>query len=294
MTDSEKRVRDAFERVRAPEELRRRTLAAIEERRDAAGARGEGSGARRAPLPPALPAPAVPAEAPSRRRAPLRARAARVALAACVALALVVSGATYAVAAPTAYVGIEVNPSFELAVNRFDAVVGERSFNEDGAEVLAEAEVVGRTIADALAALAGELSERGYLGEGSAVSVTVSCDDEGQYSSIESASRCLGDGEAEVSCEHASSGEHHAASEAGMGVGRWRVWRELVDAGVDVSASDAAQMSLSELLGLAEAEGVELDGAVAGGEGAAGDGGLPGGCQGRSGHHGQGHGAAHE
>ena len=259
MTDAETRVREAFARVRAPEELKARTLAAIEARRADGDERAEGS---RHPAPPPALVPAEPVR--QGRRTGRRGRALRIAVAACVALVLFGTGAVWAVATPTAYVGIDVNPSIELAVNRFDGVVGARSYNEDGAEVLDGLDVVGMGVGQALGAIGDELDELGYLTPDATVSVTVSCDDEGQYGSIESASRCLEGGEAEVSCSHASSGEHHAASDVGMGVGRWRVWRALVAAGVDLSAQDAADMSLAELVGLAQERGVSLDGTSSG------------------------------
>ncbi|WP_181861874.1 anti-sigma-I factor RsgI family protein [Slackia isoflavoniconvertens] len=38
---------------------------------------------------------------------------------------------------PTAYMGIDVNPSIELGVNRFDVVVCAEGLNDDGEAVLA-------------------------------------------------------------------------------------------------------------------------------------------------------------
>lgn len=185
MSGAEERVRDAFGRIRAPEGLVERTLAAVERER-ALG-------------------PAAPAPAPGDGRAPRRGRRApaRLAAAACLALALLGAGGTYAVATPTAYVDIEVNPAIELAVNRFDRVVGARALNEDGEEVLAGIDVAWETCSDALDDIGGELEALGYLEGGATVDVTVACDDEGQYDSIESACReRLGGYADEVSCAH--------------------------------------------------------------------------------------------
>lgn len=225
--DVDQRVREAFASVRAPEDLRRRTLRVIEERRVAQGAQ-------------------VVLMRPSRRALSLRAK---MALAACLLVAIIGAGALgAALRLPTAYVTLDVNPSLELALNRFDDVVGARGLNDDGAELLEGADVVGMSYGEAIEEIERALAEGGYLAGDPVLTVTVTCDDEGRYDELESASRhCLESSGGEVSCSHASEEEHHAAHDAGLGVGKWRVWRELVDAGSDLSAEEAAGMSVREL-----------------------------------------------
>ncbi len=224
---AERRVREAFASVHAPEGVKARALAAIV---------------------------AATGPRPSRPRARRRAR---LLLAACLVVAAVGAGLLgLAVATPTAYVDIDVNPSIELGLNRFDRVVSARGLNEDGESMLAATDVTWMGYEDAVRALVEGMEAAGYLTANSAVSVTVSCGDDAQYVAIEDAShRCLGASAAEVSCSHASEEEHHAAHEEGLGVGKWRVWRELVGAGSDLTAEDAADMSLRELVELLEGTG---------------------------------------
>ena len=229
MTDAEMRVRDAFARVRAPEGLKERTLAAIDRQR--ADEKDDLSLVLTEP-------------APVARRAQRR-LASRLA-AACLVLALL--GGAYVALAPTAYVGIDVNPSIELAVNRFDRVVGARGVNDDGADVLRGADVMWTGCADALGAIGEKLEQSGYLDGGAELEVSVTCDDDRQYDAIEAACReHLGDTSDDVSCSRASEEERHAAHECGMGVGKWRAWQDAAEAGEGVSAEDAADMSMREL-----------------------------------------------
>ena len=225
--DVERRVREAFASVHAPEDLMRRTLRVIEGRRMVEEAR------------------IVPMR-PSRRAPSLRAK---VALAACLLVAAIGAGTLGAAFwLPTAYVTLDVNPSLELALNRFDGVVGARGLNDDGAELLEEADVVWMSSEEAVEKIERALAEGGYLEDGPVLTVTVACDDESRYDELESVSRhCLESAGGEVSCSHASEEEHHAAHDAGLGVGKWRVWSELVDAGSDLSAEEAAGMSVREL-----------------------------------------------
>lgn len=269
-SEAERRVVEAFEGVHAPEDLKARTLARVKDARRAE--KDEGA--------PDLPAGGqiVPFDARAARRRRLVPRVA----AACLVLALLGVGGAYVALTPTAYVDIDVNPSIELGVNRFDGVVSARALNEDGERVLSEASVLWRGYGDAVEALGEELEEAGYLTDGSVVSVTVSCDDERQYASISSASHeCLAGSAGEVRCDHASEEEHHAAHDAGMGVGKWRVWRELVDSGVELSAEDASEMTMRELRDLCE----EHDSADTGTDVAS-----PGGASSSQGHHGSGRG----
>ena len=237
-SEAERRVAEAFEGVRAPEDLKARTLARVEEARRAE--KDEGPSTAASPGQIVLLAP---------RRARRR-RALRLAAAACLVLALLGMGGAYVALTPTAYVDIDVNPSIELGVNRFDGVVSATALNDDGERVLSEANVLWRSYGDVVEVIGEELEEAGYLTGDSVVSVTVSCDDERQYAAISSASHeCLAESAGEVRCDHASEEERH---DAGMGVGKWRVWQELVDSGADLSAEDASEMTMRELRDLCE------------------------------------------
>ena len=251
--DVEQRVRDAFASAHAPEDLKRRTLRAIEERRAVEGWRtAEGaSSAEGALSAEAADLRVVAGETSSALRSSRRVLTlrAKVALAACLLVAAIGAGLLGAAfTLPTAYVTLDVNPSLELALNRFDGVVGARGLNDDGTALLEETNVVGMSYEEAVESIELALGEAGYLAGDPVLVVTVTCDDEGRYDEIESVSRrCLGSAGGEVSCSHASEEEHHAAHDVGLGVGKWRVWSELVDAGSDLTAEDTAGMSVREL-----------------------------------------------
>ena len=202
---AERRVREAFVSVHAPDDVKARALASIEAARasedEACG--GDALAARVS----------VEASVPAHPR-PSRLRAVRLLLAACLVVAAVGMGLLgVAVVTPTAYVSIDVNPSLELAVNRFDTVVGARGLNEDGEEVVSSTDVTWMSYEDAVGALVESMEDEGYLTRESAVGVTVTCDDEAQYGTIEDAShRCLDEAASEVSCSHSGSNGHHHAN----------------------------------------------------------------------------------
>lgn len=295
MTDDlERRMREAFDGAHLPAGLAERTLARIEAERAAqtepasqaeraTQAEPASQAERAAQAEPAMRAGRAPrAEHPARtERRPARplTRRAAIALAACLALAAVGVGGYAWAQAPCAYVAIDVNPSIELGINRLGNVASVRAYNEDGERLLQALDLDGLAYADAMAALEERL--RGYLDDGATVEMTVVCDDERQAAELEQVGvGCLSaSGSGSVHCSHASSEEHHAAESAGMGLGKYRLYLELVDAGVDISPEEASAMTMRELRALLEDAGS----ASAGGSGS--DAGQ---ASGRAGGHGNG------
>lgn len=269
--DPEARVRDALGAVRVPPEVARRTLARIEAERAAAEA-GGGAGQVAKPAT-ASPTPASPRRTrrPARQtsRRSHRLRLVLAAAAALVAVALVGVGAGAWLLLPSAYVAIDVNPSVELGVNRLDRVASVRAANADGERLLEAADVEGMGYEDALDALDAELART--VPADAPVELTIVCDEPGRADELARVGEgCLGgrDGGADaggrrVICSHASHHEREAALEAGMGLGKYRIYLQLVEAGVDISAEDAATMTVRELLDLAAESGGQAEGGTA-------------------------------
>ena len=119
MNDLEQRVREAFDEVSLPPEVRARTLAAIDDL--------------------VQPGEASPSKPPAPRI--VKWRRAAIALAACLALTAVGLIGSRLYFEETAFVGIDVNPSIELGINRFDIVVSAKAYNEDGEALLRDVSV---------------------------------------------------------------------------------------------------------------------------------------------------------
>ena len=61
---------------------------------------------------------------------------AAVAAAACLVLVALASGGSYVFFTPTAYISIDINPSLELGINRFDRIVSVEGYNAEAEELL--------------------------------------------------------------------------------------------------------------------------------------------------------------
>lgn len=74
---------------------------------------------------------------------------------------------------PSAYVDIDVNPSIELALNRFDRVIGIRAYNEDGKDIISSLSLKHKQYEDALIALINAINQTGFIQGDGLVSVTL-------------------------------------------------------------------------------------------------------------------------
>ena len=76
------------------------------------------------------------------------------------------------------YIGIDVNPSIELSVNRKDKILKAEALNDDGAEILEDMELKNVDLNIAVNAVVGSMVRHGYLDEvENAILVTVTNED---------------------------------------------------------------------------------------------------------------------
>lgn len=179
------------------------------------------------------------------------------AIAACLTLVACLIGGVADFLRPVAYVGIDVNPSVELTLNRFDVVVGTCALNDDGQQALDEVPCMWRAFDDAARDLDGAM--RAIAGEGAVVEVSIDCDNESRYAALAAQSNnCFGcNGEAR--CDRTNAEERQAAHDLGMGVAKYRAYQALQEAGVDISAEECASMSMRELRDLLAENGIDAN-----------------------------------
>lgn len=279
--NEEHQVKEAFEAIHLPNDIAARTLASIEAKREQresgraeelltaretrhtnklAGQEGEVAvkpSASQANCHAIKASKGQGSATPQKRRKALRfAKGGRIAaIAACVALVACLIGGVADFLRPVAYVGIDVNPSVELTLNRFDIVVGTCALNDDGQRALDEAPCMWRAFDDAARDL--DSAMRAIAGEGAVVEVSIDCDNENRYAALAAQSNnCFGcNGEAH--CNRTTTEERQAAHDSGMGVSKYRAYQALQEAGVDISAEECASMSMRELRDMLAKNGID-------------------------------------
>lgn len=275
-------VRRAFDDVHAPQDLCQATLNAIEERRfqmqredsdvteavaqvpagaprtDAPRAERPRSGASRTDAPPVAEPPAV---APRKRRFSVVKRIAAAAACVLAVAAGIVGFRAYL--SPSAFVGLDVNPSVELAVNGWGVVIDAQALNQDGEELLSDVTLQNKSYEDALEAfLASE--EIAALGNNAYIEVSVTTDDEILADRIQqSSNQCLSASSCEGSCHRVDEETRESAHHAGMGVGKYAAAQLLAELDPTITVEDCEHMSMRELQDRIEAhqgEGSEQQG----------------------------------
>lgn len=164
-------------------------------------------------------------------------------------LALVVAGGTgyWAYFSPTCAISIDINPSVELGVNRFDKVVSVEGIGDDG-EALAETlDIRFLDYADALNALLADPTVEGYLSQDEVLSIAVAGENEAQADAILAQAETCAAGTRNVYCHAADSAELEHAHEAGLSFGKYQAFLILQSLDPTVTAEDVQELTMREL-----------------------------------------------
>ena len=148
--------------------------------------------------------------------------------AACACLLFMICGCRWLYFTPTATISIDINPSIEMDINRFDQVISINDFNEDGRE------------------LAG---------------ITVAGPDGRQSAEILSGVEACTAHHSNTHCYTASPKEAAAAHEAGLSCGKYRAFLELQLLNPDMTPEAVQGMTMKDILALIDSlsEGSDSD-----------------------------------
>ncbi len=210
------KIHDAVDSVHAEESLKRNTKAFLAERTTAASR-------------------------PSRFR--------RMATAlACFTLVLLGFGGWRFYVTPVSAISVDINPSIELGVNRFDRIVSVTGYNEDGTDHAASVELRNLNYSDALDALLSSEEMQPYRENGGLVSITVigSTEQKSEEMRVRIAS-CGYASSRNVECQCGNREDVTAAHEAGLSFGKYRAFLELQALDPDVSAEDVQSMTMRQI-----------------------------------------------
>ena len=271
MNNLEQRVKEAFDAVELPADVRARTLAAISELEQQAttplaetltsastvsyGKPAPGDAAEEAFDPassaprsqPSLSAPPQPAKARPKARVHVWRRVA-VAMAACFLVAAMGLVGTRLYFQETAYIDIDVNPSLTLGLNRFDIVVSATPLNTDGESLLERVSLTGKPYDKAMTELTQSAAFIPYIKEDAFIGISVTSSDQRQIDKLcaqsdtqLSALPCKG------SCSTATTEAREEAHAVGMGSARYQAAEQLVQLDSSLTLEDCASMSMREL-----------------------------------------------
>ena len=184
-----------------------------------------------------------------KRTSPLR----NFAAAAACALLVFLAGGSYLYFTPTAYISVDVNPSLELGINRFDRIVSVTGYNEDGKALADSLDLKYMDYSDALEALLADQDMEVYLSDNADVVLTVAGKSESQSSQIlETVESCVSDHE-NVHCHSGDTEEIHHAHNAGLSFGKYQAYLTLKELDPSVTLEEIQDMTMSQIRELIQA-----------------------------------------
>ncbi len=171
----------------------------------------------------------------------------RTAAAAACLLIAVTAGGAWLYLTPSAYISIDINPSLELGVNRFDRIVSIEAFNSDGQELAEQLDIRYMDYNEAMEELLSEQTVETYLSEGAVMAVTVAGSDEEKTDQIlENVETCTA-GHSNISCHAGDMAEMHEAHSEGLSFGKYRAYLELKSLDPSVTTDDIRDLSMREI-----------------------------------------------
>ena len=215
MTD---RLRQAFDQIHAEEALKARTREAVFQRAHIQAVRTK----------------------PARRRLAVLSTA-------CAMLALVFIGGYWAYFTATSIVSIDINPSLELGVNRFDRVVSVEGYNEDGAALAQTLDLKYLSYSEALDRILTSDEVAGYLTDDAVMSIAVAGENQQQCGEILAQTEHCTAGRQNVHCSAGSSTELEQAHEHGLSLGKYQALLQLQSLDPEITAEDIQNMSMREI-----------------------------------------------
>ena len=148
---------------------------------------------------------------------------------------------------PTAAISIDINPSLELSVNRFDRVIAITGFNEDGQALSDALDVKYKKYAQAVEQILHHDSVTALLSGGEVIAITVVGPDGQQSAKLLSGVKTCAAGQGNIDCYSAQPEEADAAHEAGLSCGKYRAFLELQLLDPDVTPEAVQGMTMREI-----------------------------------------------
>lgn len=194
------------------------------------------------------------------RRRPAAVTRALMPAMACVLILLLGLGGHRLYFTPTSTVSIDVNPSLEIYVNRFDRVVGVQGFGDDGDALAGTLEVAHLGVEQAVEQVLQSDVITGCLARDEIVSILVVGEDERQSGRIFSRLEACTAGQKNLYCACAKPEEVEQAHELGLSYGKYRAFLEAQAVHPELTAQDVQGMTMRQIRSLMEAPQTEQDG----------------------------------
>ncbi len=181
----------------------------------------------------------------TQRRSPWRLRVPHAAAAACALVLLTLLGGWFWLSPMTA-ISVDVNPSLEMEINRFDRVVDVYGYNEEGNALAQAVQLRFLNYEQAVENLLSSEEMQPYLTENAALSIGVIGADEQRCSAMMARLEQCTAG-AGAHCYTAGSEVLDQAHELGMSCGKYRAFLQLQELDPTITPEQVQNMTMREM-----------------------------------------------
>ena len=149
---------------------------------------------------------------------------------------------------PAFLLSVDVNPSIEMSVNRFDRVISTKSYNSEGREVIESVNVKHMNYADAVDCLLEEEKMQGYLEEEGTVLVAVACPKKEKAAQVkETIDIAQAETPQTVAVIQPEKAVFEEAEKLDMSVGKYQAFLDIQEVEPAVTSEEVKEMSVQEI-----------------------------------------------
>lgn len=170
-----------------------------------------------------------------------------VCAASCACLLFALLGGRWLYFTPTAEISIDINPSIELGVNRFDCVISINGFNDDGRELADALNLKFMKYTEAIAQILEDDRIASLLSEDEIMAITVTGPDGVQTARMLSEIEACTAGRSNTYYGFAHHEEAAAAHEAGLSCGKYKAFLRLQELDPGITPEEVLGMTMREI-----------------------------------------------
>lgn len=159
---------------------------------------------------------------------------------------------------PVAAISIDVNPSLELAVNRFDRVIEVNCYNDDAQQIVSELDLQNMSYQNAVTEILDCMKAANYINDNSLVNIAVAAKDSSKSEQIQqNINSCTGNRYGELRCHSYNAEDIDAAHQCGLSLGKYQALLQLQKIDPDITAEDIHDLSMRQIQDLLDSYGLE-------------------------------------
>jgi hypothetical protein len=148
---------------------------------------------------------------------------------------------------PVSEISIDINPSLEVGINRFDRVISVVGYNDDGKALADTLNIKNMSYESAVETIMANDSIQEYMAKGELLSITVvGNNNDKSQEMLDYVSSCT-KGRNNISCHFGNRKEMEAAHKVGLSAGKYRMLLQLQALDPSITAEDVRGMTMRQI-----------------------------------------------